>query len=80
MFKNTNKVKVALFFGESITGQESCVTGDFELSVRPLVGETVWYYGKVYRIVSISHKIPTDTLILVLDHANPSNYQYPASV
>jgi hypothetical protein len=73
MFNKTPKIKVALFFGESVTGRESCTTGDFEVSVRPIVGETIWYYDKVYRIVDIAHKVLTDNLILVLEHANTSN-------
>ena len=74
------KIKVSLFFGESVTNRESCVTGDFEISVRPLIGETIWYYDKVYRIVGISHKVLTDNLILVLDHADTSDYQHSSPV
>ena len=63
----SKEFKVTLFLGKTITGQESRLVSGFKLSVRPLIGESLWYYDKLYRITEISHKIPSNEFILILE-------------
>jgi hypothetical protein len=64
----SKKFKVTLF----LTGHESRFVSGYSLRVRPLVGEYIVYYDTLYRVASISHKIPGDEFILLLEKFDPT--------